>query len=154
MGIFDQMKQAMQMRSEMKRIQSEVEKITANYANGGISVTVRGDFTVQSIKIEPDTWAEVQKGKTDRFETMLLNVINGAIKTAKKTTQEHMAQMMQAAGRKKRAYCVISNSCECISGEAPADDCLYPTTAPPQMQANRARAAPRSDCRQSLFLSS
>ena len=98
MGIFDQMKQAMQMRSEMKRIQSEVEKITANYANGGISVTVRGDFTVQSIKIEPDTWAEVQKGKTDRFETMLLNVVNGAIKTAKKTTQEHMAQMMQAAG--------------------------------------------------------
>ena len=98
MGIFDQMKQAMQMRSEMKRIQSEVEKITANYANGGISVTARGDFTVQSIKIEPETWAEVQKGKTDRFETMLLNVVNGAIKTAKKTTQEHMAQMMQAAG--------------------------------------------------------
>ena len=98
MGIFDQMKQAMQMRSEMKRIQSEVEKISATYANGGISVTVRGDFTIQSIKIEPDTWAEVQKGKTDRFETMLLNVVNGAIKNAKKTTQEHMAKMMQAAG--------------------------------------------------------
>ena len=98
MGIFDQMKQAMQMRSEMKRIQSEVEKISATYANGGITVTVRGDFTVQSIKIAPDTWAEVQKGKTDRFETMLLNVVNGAIKSAKKTTQEHMAKMMQAAG--------------------------------------------------------
>ena len=98
MGIFDQMKQAMQMRSEMKRIQSEVEKISATYANGGITVTVRGDFTVQSIKIAPDTWAEVQKGKTDRFETMLLNVVNGAIKSAKKSTQEHMAQMMQAAG--------------------------------------------------------
>ncbi len=98
MGIFDQMKQAMQMRSEMKRIQSEVEKISASYANGGITVTVRGDFTVQSIKIEPDTWAEIQKGKTERFETMLLNVVNGAIKSAKKTTQEHMAKMMQAAG--------------------------------------------------------
>ena len=98
MGIFDQMKQAMQMRSEMKRIQAEVEKISATYANGGISVTVRGDFTVQAIKIEPDTWAEVQKGKTDRFETMLLNVVNGAIKNAKKTTQEHMSKMMQAAG--------------------------------------------------------
>ncbi|MBR4653053.1 MAG: YbaB/EbfC family nucleoid-associated protein [Kiritimatiellae bacterium] len=98
MGIFDQMKQAMQMRSEMKRIQAEVEKITANYANGGISVTVRGDLTVQSIKIAPETWAEVQKGKTERFETMLLNVVNGAIKTVKKTTQEHMAQMMQAGG--------------------------------------------------------
>ena len=28
----------------------------------------------------------------------VFDVINGAIKTAKKTTQEHMAQMMQAAG--------------------------------------------------------
>ena len=98
MGIFDQMKQAMQMRSEMKRIQSEVEKISASYANGGITVTVRGDFTVQSIKIEPDTWAEIQKGKTERFETMLLNVVNGAVKSAKKTTQEHMAKLMQSAG--------------------------------------------------------
>ena len=98
MGIFDQMKQALQMRSEMKRIQAEVEKISASYANGGITVTVRGDFTVQSIKIEPDTWAEVQKGKTERFETMFLNVLNGAIKNVKKTTQEHMAKMMQAAG--------------------------------------------------------
>ena len=98
MGMFDQMKQALQMRSEMKRIQAEVEKISASYANGGITVTVRGDFTVQSIKIEPDTWAEVQKGKTERFETMFLNVLNGAIKNVKKTTQEHMAQMMQAAG--------------------------------------------------------
>ena len=98
MGIFDQMKQAMQMRSEMKRIQAEVEKISANYSNGGITVTVRGDFTVQSIAIAPETWAEVQSGKTERFETMLLNVVNGAIKTAKKTTQEHMAKLMQANG--------------------------------------------------------
>lgn len=98
MGMFDQMKQALQMRSEMKRIQAEVEKIQATYENGGIAVTVRGDMTVQSVKITPETWAEVQKGKTDRFETMFLNVINGAIKNVKKTTQEHMAKMMQAAG--------------------------------------------------------
>ena len=39
MGIFDQMKQAMQMRNEAKRIQAEIEKISVEYANGGISVT-------------------------------------------------------------------------------------------------------------------
>ena len=98
MGMFDQVKQAMQMRSEAKRIQAEIEKIQVEYANGGISVTARGDFTISSIKISPETWAEVSKGKTERFETMLFNVVNGALKSVKKTTQEQMAKMMQAGG--------------------------------------------------------
>lgn len=98
MGIFDQMKQAMQMRSEAKRIQAEIEKISVEYSNGGISVTARGDFTISSIKIAPETWAEAASGKTERFETMLFNVVNGALKNVKKTTQEQMAKMMQAGG--------------------------------------------------------
>ncbi len=98
MGIFDQMKQAMQMRSEAKRVQAEIEKIQVEYANGGITVTARGDMTISSIKIAPETWKEVASGKTERFETMLFNVVNGALKSAKKTTQEQMARMMQAGG--------------------------------------------------------
>lgn len=98
MGIFDQVKQAMQMRSEARRIQGEIEKILAEYSNGGITVTARGDFTITSIKIAPETWEEVSKGKTERFETMLFNVVNGALKNVRKTTQEQMAKMMQAGG--------------------------------------------------------
>ena len=98
MGFFDQVKQVMQMRSEAKRIQSEIEKITAEYSNGGITATARGDMTITSIKIAPDTWAEVSSGKTERFETMLFNVINGALKSVKKMTQEQMAQMMKTDG--------------------------------------------------------
>jgi DNA-binding protein YbaB len=98
MGFFDQVKQVMQMRSEAKRIQSEIEKISAEYSNGGITATARGDMTITSIKIAPDTWAEVSSGKTERFETMLFNVINGALKSVKKMTQEQMAQMMKADG--------------------------------------------------------
>ena len=98
MRIFDQMKQAMQMRSEAKRIQAEIEKIQVEYANGGITVTARGDMTISSIKIAPETWKEVASGKTERFETMLFNVVNGALKSVKKTTQEQMAKMMQAGG--------------------------------------------------------
>ena len=96
MGLFDQVKQAMQMRSEAKRVQAEIEKITFEYANGGISVTARGDFTITSIKIAQETWAEVSKGKTERFETMLFNVVNGALKGVRKATQERMTSMMQA----------------------------------------------------------
>ena len=98
MGIFDQMKQAMQMRAEAKRIQQEIEKITAEYSNGGITVTAKGDFTIAKISISPETWAEAASGKHDRFETMLFNVVNGALKNVKKTTQEHMAKMMQSGG--------------------------------------------------------
>ena len=98
MGILDQMKQAMQMRSEMKRIQSEVEKISASYANGGITVTARGDMSITSIKIAPETWAEVVKGKTERFETMLFNVVNGALKKVREATQQQMARLMQENG--------------------------------------------------------
>lgn len=98
MGFFDQMKQAMQMRSEAKKLQAEIEKITVEYANGGITATARGDMTITSIKISPETWAEASSGKTERFETMLFNVINGALKSVKKATQEQMAQMMKEGG--------------------------------------------------------
>ena len=36
MGIFDQVKQAMQMRNEAKRIQAEIETSSVPYENGGI----------------------------------------------------------------------------------------------------------------------
>ena len=98
MGFFDQVKQAMQMRSEAKKLQAEIEKITMEYANGGITATARGDMTITSIKIAPETWAEVASGKKERFETMLFNVVNGALKSVKKATQEQMANMVKAGG--------------------------------------------------------
>jgi len=96
MGFFDQVKQAMQMRSQAKRIQAEIEKIKVPYENGGIKAVVNGDMTLASISISDDTYAEIVKGEKKRFETMLFNVVNGAIKGAKKATQEHMAKMMQS----------------------------------------------------------
>ena len=98
MGFFDQVKQAMQLRSETKKLQAEMEKITAEYSNGGITATARGDMSITSIKISPETWAEVSSGKTERFETMLFNVVNGALKKAKDATQAEMQKMMQAGG--------------------------------------------------------
>ena len=98
MGFFDNIKQVMQMRSESKRLQAEVEKIVVPYSNGGITVTARGDMSITSIKIAPETWAEVVKGKTERFETMLFNVVNGALKRVREATQQEMAKLMQGNG--------------------------------------------------------
>ncbi|MBO5906147.1 MAG: YbaB/EbfC family nucleoid-associated protein [Kiritimatiellae bacterium] len=98
MGMFDQIKEAMKMRSEAKRIQNEIQKISVTHSNGGITVTAKGDMTISSISFTPEAYDEVKAGKPARFETMLLNVVNAALKKARDTTQQEMAKMMQSEG--------------------------------------------------------
>lgn len=97
-NLFEQAKQLMQMRKEAKRLQAEIEKISATYANGGISATFRGDFTLTSLTIAPEALEELKAGKTDRFITMFQNVINGAVKNVKQSTQDHMQKAMKNGG--------------------------------------------------------
>lgn len=96
MGLFDQIKQGMQMRSEAKKIQAAIAAITSEYSNGGITAVAKGDFTIASIKISPEAWAEAAGGKPERFETMLFNVINGALKGAKKQVEAKSMEMMRS----------------------------------------------------------
>ena len=91
MGIMDQMKQAMKMRSESKRIEAE-------YSNGGISVVARGDMTISSITIAPEAYDEVKKDKPQRFETMLFNVVNGALNKVRDATRQEMIKKLQESG--------------------------------------------------------
>lgn len=98
MGMFDQIKEAMKMRSEAKRIQNEIQKISVTHSNGGITVTAKGDMTISAMSFSPEAYDEVKAGKPARFETMLLNVVNAALKKARDTTQQEMAKMMQASG--------------------------------------------------------
>ena len=98
MGIFDQVRDAMRMRSEAKRIEAEIKKISVEYSNGGITVVAKGDMSIGSITIAPEAYDEVKAGKPARFETMLFNVVNGALKRVREATQQEMAKMMQAGG--------------------------------------------------------
>ena len=98
MGVFDQVREAMKMRAESKRIEAEIKKITAEYSNGGITVVAKGDMSIDKIAITPEAYEEVKAGKPARFETMLFNVVNGALKKARETTQQEMAKLMQANG--------------------------------------------------------
>lgn len=99
MGLLDgikNVKEMMKMRSETKRIQEKINAIEAVYENGGVSVRVRGDMSVQSITIAPEVYEELKTGKTSRFETMLLNTVNGAVNRVKKEMQDKMRQMMMS----------------------------------------------------------
>ena len=98
MGILDQVKDAMKMRSESKKIESMLKKISVDYSNGGITVTAKGDMTVEKITMAPEAYDEVKAGKPARFETMLLNVVNGALKKVREATQQEMMKLMQQGG--------------------------------------------------------
>lgn len=98
MGMFEQVREAMKMRSEAKRIEAEIKKISAEYTNGGITVVAKGDMTIDRIAIAPEAYEEVKAGKPARFETMLFNVVNGALKRAREATQQEMAKLMQQNG--------------------------------------------------------
>ena len=87
MGMIDQMKQAMQMRKEAKKIQAEIDKISYTHQNGGITVT--------QLKVTDEALVEVKAGKPDRFETMMKTVINAAISNVRQQTQQMMQQMMK-----------------------------------------------------------
>ena len=86
------------MRAESKRIEAEVKKISAEYSNGGITVVAKGDMTIERIAIAPEAYEEVVKGKPQRFETMLFNTVNGALKRAREATQQMVMKQMQGAG--------------------------------------------------------
>ena len=98
MGMFDNIKEAMKMRGEAKRMEAEIKKISATYANGGITVIAKGDMTIESIAVSPEAYDEVKAGKPARFETMLFNVVNGALKKAREATQQMMLKQMQESG--------------------------------------------------------
>jgi len=98
MGIMDQMKEAMKMRSESKKIEAAIKKISVEYSNGGITVVAKGDMSIEKIAVSPDAYGEVKAGKPARFETMLLNVVNGALKKVREATQQEMMKMMQQGG--------------------------------------------------------
>lgn len=98
MGMMDNIKQAMQMRARAKKLEAEVKKITAEYANGGIKIVAGGDMTIREISIAPEAYDEVIKGKPGRFETMLFNVVNGALNKAREAMQQHMMQQMREDG--------------------------------------------------------
>lgn len=93
--MFDQIKEAMAMRKESKRIQAEIAKISYTHQNGGISVTMSGDFSITSFKVTEEALAEVKAGNTARFETMTKTVLNAAVNHIKQENQQLMQRMMK-----------------------------------------------------------
>lgn len=94
-GFFKQAKQAMELRSQMKKIQKELESQVVEYENGGVVVTARGDMTLASIKIQPES---IDINRLDRLERIILDNSNKALRQAKDQASTQMQQLTKGMG--------------------------------------------------------
>ena len=94
-NIFQQAKQAMELRSQMKKIQKELEAQVVEYENAGVVISARGDMTISSIKIDP---AIIDITRIDKLERTLLENTNRAIKKAKDQASAQMQKMTKEMG--------------------------------------------------------
>lgn len=89
-NLLQQAKQVMELRSQMKKIQKELERQTVDYENAGVVVTARGDMSIAAIKISPDT---VKLDRIDKLERTITENVNRALKKAKDQAAEQMKVM-------------------------------------------------------------
>jgi nucleoid-associated protein EbfC len=96
-NIFEMVKQAGQLRKEMKRIESTLaEKRVEHSVNGGkIKVVARGDMKVESIVIHPELLAPDRVGK---LQDLLVSAVNGALDDAKKKAGSEMSKLAGGLG--------------------------------------------------------
>ena len=94
-NIFQQAKQAMELRGKMKQIQKELESQTADYENAGVAVTVRGDMFVSSVKIRPDAF---DPSRIDKLERTIVENTNRAMAKVKEQASQYMMKRQKELG--------------------------------------------------------
>ncbi|MEL7561933.1 YbaB/EbfC family nucleoid-associated protein [Dehalogenimonas sp. 4OHTPN] len=92
---FSKVKQAMELKQQLDKIQKELAKIIVEAERGPVRVTANGQQKLISIIINPEA---VNPAKTKQLEDNILKTINDAMEKAKKESSKQMAGMMGGMG--------------------------------------------------------
>ena len=92
MNMQQMMMKAQRMQQEIEKKQAELNasEFTATAGGGMVTVTVLGDKTVQSIKIDP---ACVDPDDVEMLEDLIVAGVNAAIKEANDTVEREMGRI-------------------------------------------------------------
>ena len=87
-----QMKQAMEMVSKMKKIQKELEKtpVNAESGKGEVKIVANGVQKIESLKIDPQY---VNLEKIEDLEKILVKTINKVIEESQKLQADRMKEV-------------------------------------------------------------
>ena len=102
MGMFDKMKDAKNMYSNIKKAQTEINKIKVegSAGAGAVRVKVKGNHQVVSIEIDHDTHI----GNKKILEDYLVAACNDAMNKLEKETKDKMDSVMNLPGGMKLPF--------------------------------------------------
>jgi len=97
MNMQQMMMKAQRMQQEIEKKQKELNEteFSATAGGGMVSVTVLGDKTVQSVKIDP---ACVDPDDVEMLEDLILAGVNAALKEASDTVEREMSKITGGMG--------------------------------------------------------
>ena len=102
MGMFDKMKDAKNMYSNIKKAQNEVNKIKVegSAGAGAVKVVAKGNHQIVSIEIDSDT----HTGNKKILEDYLIAACNDAMNKLEKETKDKMGSAMNLPGGMKLPF--------------------------------------------------
>lgn len=92
-NMFQMAKQALEMRSQMKKIQKQLEAQTSEYENAGVKVVVTGDMQILSVSMTDEAFVD-----RVRLERTIKENINKALRLAKEQSAKAMSEMTKNMG--------------------------------------------------------
>lgn len=86
------MKQAQEMQAKLAKIQEELAKKTVEATSGGgmVRVTVNGQFTLASIKVDPSA---VDPDDVEMLEDLVRAAVNEGLRRAREMASEEMSKL-------------------------------------------------------------
>ena len=102
MGMFDKMKEAKNMYSNIKKAQNEINKIKVEGVSGAgeVKLVVKGNHQIVSISIDE----EASKGNKKILEDYIVAACNDAMNKLEKETKEKMGSVMNLPGGMKLPF--------------------------------------------------
>ncbi len=92
---FSKVKQAMELKSQLDKIQKELAKIIVEAEKGPVKVTANGQQKLLSITIAAEA---INPAKAKQLEDNILKAINEAMDKAKKESGKTMSGLMGGMG--------------------------------------------------------
>ena len=89
MNIQALMKQAQSLQKDMLKAKEEIDNMTFTGTSSFVSVTVKGDKTVEKVTINND---DITSDDKEMIEDMLVVALNDAFKQIDKVTEEKMGK--------------------------------------------------------------
>ena len=91
----DLMKQAQDMQDQMQVKQEELKDKETKATSGGgmVEVTMRGDFTLTAVKINPDL---IDKEEIDMLEDLIGAAVNEGVRLVNEEAEKEMALITEA----------------------------------------------------------